>query len=375
MAVQNMYSNVQPNPDFDWSLYENGWNGKRLLVNSKVKKTKKDKSKIYCHESYAQSLYKKYNKSSEIESKELVKGALVNVTDMNVVNGDGLMLTVNNGANNIYVDLNKENKFLSMITIGDKPFTKETFLDYIQVPELKQNILGMHLAAKVETNAAKASLSDGIIENLMRQMKAQIKNPTIAYTATIDATNNGGYMVTVADTVKAFMPGSMAALNKITDFESLVGTTMEVMVENYDPKFGFVVSRKKYLKHVIPSIVANFAEEVKNNPNKLYRGKVTGTTPFGVFVELTEYLTGMIHKTTASEDLLNRLKNNEIQPEEEIFVYVHRIENGRIIFSDIDPDHRYAIIAQREAEEEAEKLKQAKAAAKKTEFKNQIINK
>lgn len=374
LHTNNMYRDIQPNANFDWSLYDNGWNGKSLVVNSKVKKAKKDKSKIYCHENYAQALYKKYNKSAEIESKELKQGALVNVTDMTVVDGGNLLLTVNNGANNIYVDMSKESKFLSMITVGENQFTKESFLDYIKVPELKKNILGMNLAAKVETNASKASLSDGIVEKLMIDMQKQITNPTTAYMATIDSTNNGGYMVTVADTVKAFMPGSMAALNKITDFESLVGKTMEVMVENYDPKFGFVVSRKKYLKHVIPSIVQNFAQEVKNNPNKLYHGTVTGTTSFGIFVELTEYLTGMIHKTTVSEELKARLDKNDIKAGEELDVYVHKIENGRIIFSDIAPEYREAVIEKREAEEEAEKLRQAKADAKKSSFKNKIIN-
>lgn len=368
------YADVQPDTNFDWSLYESGWNGKSLLVNKKVKTSKHDKSKIYCHESYTQSLYKKYNKSSDIESKELVKGSLVNVTDMNIVDGSNLLLTVNNGANNIYVDLNKEGKFFSMITNNNEKFTKESFLDYIKVPELKKNLLGMNLVAKVETNAAKASLSDGIVENLMLNMKKQINNPTTAYMATIDSTNNGGYLVTIADTVKAFMPGSMAALNKITDFDELVGKSMEVMIENYDPKYGFVVSRKKYLKHIIPSIIKNFAEEVKKNPNATYEGKVTGTTSFGVFVELTEYLTGMIHKSTASEGLLHKLQNGEIQPNDSIDVYVHKIENGRIIFSDIEPVERAKVIEQREAEEEAEKLKQAKAAAKKTSgFKNQTI--
>lgn len=33
--------------------------------------------------------------------------------------------------------------------------------------------------------------------------------------------------------VKAFMPGSMAAANKINNYESLVGTEMEVMVGSY----------------------------------------------------------------------------------------------------------------------------------------------
>ena len=34
------------NPDFDWSLYEDGWNGTSLKVNKKVK-TKNSSEKIY----------------------------------------------------------------------------------------------------------------------------------------------------------------------------------------------------------------------------------------------------------------------------------------------------------------------------------------
>ena len=78
--------------------------------------------------------------------------------------------------------------------------------------------------------------------------------------AKLVSSNNGGFVVEIAGMVKAFMPGSMAAANKINNYESLVGTEMEVMVESYDPKFGFIVSRKKYLRTIVPIYLKNFVQ-------------------------------------------------------------------------------------------------------------------
>ena len=51
--------NIHPIENFDWDLYENGYNGTNLVINKKVKSKKGDK--IYCHEKYANDLYKKLN--------------------------------------------------------------------------------------------------------------------------------------------------------------------------------------------------------------------------------------------------------------------------------------------------------------------------
>jgi predicted RNA-binding protein with RPS1 domain len=57
--------------------------------------------------------------------------------------------------------------------------------------------------------------------------------------------------------------------------------------------------------------------------NVAYDGHVTGTTPFGVFVEFNECLTGMIHKANINPDWANRI--NEIKPGFEITFYIKEI--------------------------------------------------
>ena len=61
--------------------------------------------------------------------------------------------------------------------------------------------------------------------------------------------------------------------------------------------------------------------------------------------------------------IYNAIKNRDIKSEEVLDVYVHKIENGRIILSDVPTDQRDEIINKREKEDEAEKLKIAKATA------------
>ena len=42
--------------DFDWTPYEDGWNGKSLRSNKRIKLTNKF-DKVFCHETYAQDVY------------------------------------------------------------------------------------------------------------------------------------------------------------------------------------------------------------------------------------------------------------------------------------------------------------------------------
>ena len=352
---------------FDWTPYEDGWNGKSLKVSTKIKANKGDK--VYCHGPYAQDLYYKYAGIKVEGCKDLTKNALVKVDNIEVVNDTTLMATINGGSNNVIIDLNKEQKFIDWLNnfcSGD--LNKDNMAIALRNEEFKQQVIDLGLSAKITAgDIEKASIWDGHVEALTREMREQVTKNTRAYMATIMSTNKGGFVVDIMNTVSAFMPGSMAAANRVTDFEGMVGTKFEVMVESYDPNFGFVVSRKKYLKTMLPVKIQELENILDKDKDTIFTGHVTGTTPFGVFVEIDEFITGMLHKTLVRDDTREAMRNNSIAAGTEVKVYIHKIEkskareNGkfvdryRVILSDVPSDERDAVIARREAEETEEK--------------------
>lgn len=363
--IQSVVAN-KANSEFNWALYEDGFNGSGLKVNKKVKTADK-KTHVFCHEDYAQDLYDAYEgvfkDYGDDFTTEVRANDLVAIDDMTLINDDEMLISVNHGSSNIVVDLTKEDAFYkNILRNSDGSYvSKEAFVANMKQPEFKNRLLSIGLSAKVNAHKNKASLWDGFVESISIEMKEQITKNEKAYIAHIDSANGGGYMVTVSGCIKAFMPGSMAAINRITDFESLLGKDLEVMVEKYDPKFGFIVSHKKYLKTIIPIKLNNLEKDLEKEPDKKFRGVVTGTTMFGIFVELDNVLTGMIHKTLISDELYERFMNKEDLTGEELEVYVHSIDNGRIILSDVDSEHRAAVIEKRTNEKEQKRAKKENA--------------
>jgi len=150
-------------------------------------------------------------------------------------------------------------------------------------------------------------------------------------TSVVKSWNPAGYTMEIlyeGVTLSGFMPNTLAGINKLYSPESIVGKTMQVMIESFSREEGtYIVSRRKYLQSLI-------SEEVKNlETGRVYSGNVTGTTPFGVFIEFNECLTGMIHKTNLNPDWQERIA--EITPGFEIDFYVKEIIKDKIILTQI----------------------------------------
>jgi small subunit ribosomal protein S1 len=148
----------------------------------------------------------------------------------------------------------------------------------------------------------------------------------------IKSINPAGYEVEIQYekvTLPGFMPNTLAGINKLYNPESIVGETFEVMIESFSEKEGtYIVSRRKYLQSLIP----NKIKELQHG--EVYTGNVTGTTPFGVFVEFNNCLTGMIHKANINQDWQERL--HEIKPGFEIDFYIKEIvKDNKIILTQI----------------------------------------
>lgn len=150
-------------------------------------------------------------------------------------------------------------------------------------------------------------------------------------TAYVRALNPAGYDVEITNggvTLPGFMPNTLAGINKLYDPTSIVGDTFQVMIESFSEHEGtYIVSRRKYLQTLIPEEISNLEFNV------LYGGRVTGTTPFGIFVEFNECLTGMIHKANVTEEWQNRI--SEIKPGQEIEFFIKEIIKEKIILTQV----------------------------------------
>ena len=175
----------------------------------------------------------------------------------------------------------------------------------------------------------KGSIST-LYENRAHQTLKSLKEGE-SVMAHIKSLNPAGYDIDLVHggvTLSGFMPNTLAGINKLHDPNSIVGTKFEVMIESYAEQEGtYIVSRRKYLQTLIPQAIKELNYDIS------YRGHVTGTTPFGVFVEFNECLTGMIHKANVNPEWQERL--SEIKPGFEIEFYIKEIIKDKIILTQI----------------------------------------
>lgn len=148
---------------------------------------------------------------------------------------------------------------------------------------------------------------------------------------TVKSLNPAGYDVELTHggvTLPGFMPNTLAGINKLHDPNSIVGQTFNVMIESYAQNEGtYIVSRRKYLQTLIPDAIKELEY------NRVYSGHVTGTTPFGVFVEFNDCLTGMIHKANVNPEWAEKLSS--ISPGFQIEFYIKEVIKDKIILTQI----------------------------------------
>ena len=179
-----------------------------------------------------------------------------------------------------------------------------------------------------------ASISDAMDEVKRNEIYNAIGNKSIGFTGKVKELIHGGYWVEVGG-VQCFMPGSLGGLNKLHNFEKLVGKELIVMPITYsNEKQTIVVSHREYLRTMIPTSVENLRENIKEP----IVGIVTGTTKFGVFAEFNESLTGLIPKNELDESTLQLFDNRSIKPGDEINFWTKEIISERkIILSQAGP--------------------------------------
>ena len=276
-------------------------------------------TKLMCNEAYAADALSLYGITDHQAKKtQLIEDNIGYITkgEVSYMSKDG---------ERALIDI--ESKYTAYCTLSKEP-------DYI----VEQLEVGMEIDVKIKTNPKTgdviASISDAIKEVKLKEIKEAIGNATVGFTAKVKELIHGGYWVDVAG-IKCFMPGSLAGLNKLHNFEAIVGKDIVVMPITFSrDKDTVVVSHREYLRTMIPTTIEKLSETIKE-PRI---GFVTGTTKFGVFAEFDECLTGLIPKAELSEEMQKSLDDRNIKPGDEIKFWAKEVISDRkIILSQLGP--------------------------------------
>jgi predicted RNA-binding protein with RPS1 domain len=312
--------------ELEWDVLAT--NGK-LIPNKKL--SSKYKTNIYCHEAYAEDLAKLYENITEVANKEPKNGEMYKIVDVRVGKERNLNVTLT-GFIDAVINLEQEKKFFSMLGI-----TEGDLVLSLSDEEGRRNFIAQDYCTIVEMVKpyVKVSLYEGHLKHIKDEFFSQIAKPTSAYYGKITGKNQGGFIISVQG-IDGFLPGSLAAANIVRDFDSMIGKTVPVMVEDYLTESStFVFSYKKYLTHVLPTKIEELDVEKK------YTGTITGLAKYGIFVEFDEIFTGLLHSSKMSSVLKDKFKNFEFNAGDEIEFWIKEITpDKKIILSDEDPSFR-----------------------------------
>jgi small subunit ribosomal protein S1 len=293
---------TEGNPDFDWDAHMADCPSAYKKPNPHVKT--KDGHKVYSREPYAQELY------------NLMENAFTSTQNV---------FTVNPGETHTGTVYSVDVEWAS-IDIGHKEMVYVNMSREGAVSKAKL-VPGTEVSVEITGDRTSkgfilGSVEAGIKAAVLREMLQSAENQNTAYIGTVTGMiPNGGYFVNVQG-VDCFMPGSLAGINKLADFESVLNTQMYVVPMSYSVERGTViVSHRKYLQAMIPGKV----EELRNTIGETKTGNVTGSAKYGVFVEFDGCLTGMIHANDLNVEMAKKHKAREIQPGDEIEFKVKEI--------------------------------------------------
>lgn len=249
----------------------------------KLDKTdRRAKVKIFCKESYAQELYDLYLNNgitNAIGSKDFNEGQMCTVIAKTI-----------DFTNKLIITEEKFSKSSVLVQFRDYSDDPNEMVDHPELQEFKVIITKANSGDYYGSEKETAAITNR--EHLNEFMKTDKW-----FMVTVTSLVKGGYLALYKGTIKCFLPGSHAAANVIRDFNDYLNTDVPVMIENYDHTNDlYIVSYKKYVKQTLPQRVHELEF------GKLYHGVLTNDPyPFGIFVELDGYFTGLLHKTEVED--------------------------------------------------------------------------
>ena len=266
-----------------------------------------EKDKIHCNEEYvedAYAMYANYFGDKKLDYDTAIQG--ITKATVSKVSGDTAHIDINEKYSTV-IDLTKE---------------KKEYLQFIQ----EDSVIDLKVQKKKDQYSA--SFSDAVHDIKRNEIVTSI-GEQVAYKAKVKELIYGGYYLTI-DGIDVFMPGSLAGMNKIVNFEALINLEMYVMPINFSKNYNMVVvSHREYLKTLKPKEI----EVAKYD--KEYAGKVTGASKFGIFAEFnTEndktqpmVLTGLIPISEMDDATVERFNAREFKPGDAIDFFIKNIVN------------------------------------------------
>lgn len=325
--------------EFDWTPFEDGWNGKSLRVNRSIK-TNNSKIKVYSHESYAAELYAKYTGAADTEKehfKDMIVGTSLEISAVHPI-GKTTVMADTYGGGSCVIDFSKEREYIKQFGCN----SPEEFVENLKLPEQQEAYLQTTPIIKV-VSKDHVSLWEGFLMKIESDLHKSLSDQKTAYYAKIVGTNKGGFICSI-NGYTCFLPGSAASSGVVTDFDSMIGKVLPVMPINYIKGMGFVVSYKKYLSKILPNKIN---EELSYNMEVQCR--VTGTSKNGIFVAFNDkdgepIFTGLIYRDYMSDKLEEAFDKKEVHVDDILPARILRIDEVegelRINLSDMDVDSK-----------------------------------
>jgi len=254
--------------------------------------------------------------TKSVSGKDLQNNTSERITLTSVDPDNGIALGETAFGQTIIIDTKKEEKHMRKMGYPSIEMTSGQVIDVV--------------ISRDSSGSFNGSVSAGYEKALKRELHRSIRDEDCAFKVRVKNVCNGGFMVDLSG-IECFLPGSLAAANRIMNFSDYVGKELNVMVEVYDQKRDiFVVSFKKYLKKIIDREVQNLSFSTK------YEGTVTGLSNNGVFVEWDEIYTGIIPMDDTNREILSKYSAGDT-----IEFYVIDVKNPqRINLSATQPNEK-----------------------------------
>jgi ribosomal protein S1 len=304
---------------------------KNLKENLSIKKVDK-KDKIYCQEPYAQELYDLIC-GKPVRSKDLEIGELLKAIDLKINKKDQVEIYTDSGVS-LFLDMRKDKKYFEAIGFSELDMTKLKDLSeagwFRNLFEEREELIKVEDADR----ELRGSIYEAYLNKTRDEFILQIKEQNAYYIAKVMSKNQGGFFVKVQG-VDAFLPGSLAAANKIIDFDSYIGREIPVMVEDFLKNSDtFIFSYKKYLDKILPGKLAEIERYSK------LTGIITGASKYGIFVEFQEIFTGLLHTSEMESSTLENFNSRRVEAGQEIEIWVKDIRDNKLILTEFNPSEK-----------------------------------